>query len=81
MDPRFYRGASGEWVVVGSAGFKGPPAPDGIVEIAYGIAPDFQGMGYATETARALTAYAFESGQVRIVRAHTLPEPTHRRAC
>ena len=60
--------------VVGHAGFKGPPASDGVVEIAYGIAPDSQGKGYATEAAQALTAYAFNSGKVRVVRAHTLPE-------
>src|SRR5262245_48549300 len=61
--------------VVGSAGFKGPPDADGMVEIAYGIHPDQQGKGYATEAAQALTAYALGSGQVRVVRAHTLPEP------
>jgi ribosomal-protein-alanine N-acetyltransferase len=59
--------------VVGSAGFKGPPA-DGVVEIAYGLSPEYQGRGYATEAAEALTAYAFSSGKVRVVRAHTLPE-------
>jgi RimJ/RimL family protein N-acetyltransferase len=59
--------------VVGSAGFKGPPA-NGLVEIAYGLSPEYQGKGYATEAAAALTAYAFDSGEVRVVRAHTLPE-------
>ena len=59
--------------VVGSAGFKGPPA-DGVVEIAYGLSPEYEGKGYATEAAAALTAYAFDSGEVRVVRAHTLPE-------
>ena len=61
--------------VVGSAGFKGPPEADGVVEIAYGVHPDHQGKGYATEAAQALTAYAFSSGKVRLVRAHTLPLP------
>src|SRR5262245_60028542 len=61
--------------VVGSAGFKGPPDADGVVEISYGVTPDHQGKGYATEAAQALTAYAFSSGQVRVVRAHTRPEP------
>ncbi|MEX2153261.1 MAG: GNAT family N-acetyltransferase [Gemmatimonadaceae bacterium] len=60
---------------IGSCGFKGPPSADGCVEIAYGIDPDHQGKGYATEAAEALTAYAFRSGQVRVVMAHTLPEP------
>jgi len=60
--------------VIGSAGFKGPPDSAGIVEVAYGIVPGFQGHGYATEAAAALVAFAFASGQLRLVRAHTLPE-------
>jgi RimJ/RimL family protein N-acetyltransferase len=60
--------------VVGQCGFTGPPDADGVVEIAYGIAPEHQGRGYATEAAAALTQYAIGSGKVRIVRAHTLPE-------
>ena len=61
-------------VIVGTAGFKGPPGADGMVEIAYGVAAEHQGKGFATEAAQALVAYAFDSGQVRAVRAHTLPE-------
>lgn len=60
--------------IIGSAGFKGPPDSTGIVELAYGIVPSFQGRGYATEAA-AMVDFAFASGQVRLVRAHTLPEP------
>jgi len=60
--------------VIGKCGFKGPPGADGAVEIAYGVAPEHQGRGYATEAAEALAMYAFDSGQVRMVRAHTLPE-------
>jgi [ribosomal protein S5]-alanine N-acetyltransferase len=60
--------------VVGKCGFKGPPGADCAVEIAYGIAPEHQGKGFATEAAAALVSYAFDSGQVRVVRAHTLPE-------
>ena len=62
-------------VTVGSAAFKSPPSGDGVVEIAYSIAPEHQGKGFATEAAGALTAYAFQSGLVRVVCAHTLPEP------
>ena len=58
--------------VVGSCGFKGPPE-NGVVEIAYGVDLEQQGRGYATAAARALTAYAFATGRVRTVRAHTLP--------
>ena len=61
-------------VVIGTCGFKGPPGADDMVEIAYGVAPDHQGKGYATEAAEALVAYAFSSGKVRVVRAHTFLE-------
>ena len=62
-------------LVIGMASFKGPPGADGVVEIGYGVVPDYQGHGYATEAAQALVAFAFSSGRVRVVRAHTLPEP------
>jgi RimJ/RimL family protein N-acetyltransferase len=61
--------------VIGSAGFKGPPDSEGMVEVAYGIVPSFEGKGYATQAAKALVAYAIESGLVKIIRAHTLPTP------
>lgn len=62
--------------VIGSTGFKGPPDAEGVVEIAYGIAPAYQGRGYATEAAAALVAFAFNRAQVKLVRAHTLPTNT-----
>ncbi len=62
--------------VVGRCGFKGPPTEDGVVEIAYGVDSNYQRKGYATEAAQALVAYAFDSGRVRTVRAHTLPDAT-----
>jgi RimJ/RimL family protein N-acetyltransferase len=65
--------ANDSGLVVGLASFKGPPV-DGMVEIAYAIEPDQQGKGYATFAARALASFALESGQVRVVRAHTLPD-------
>ena len=60
--------------LVGTCGFKGPPEAEGTVEIAYGVAPDHQGKGYATEAAEALVGYAFSSGRVRVVCAHTFAE-------
>ena len=60
--------------VVGRCGFKGPPDGDGMVEIAYAVNPEHEGKGYATEAAGALVSYAFSHGQVRVARAHTLPE-------
>ena len=58
--------------VIGMCGFKGPPGEDGVVEIAYGIEPQHQGKGYATEAAAGLTAFAFRSPVARVVCAHTL---------
>jgi [ribosomal protein S5]-alanine N-acetyltransferase len=61
-------------LAIGSAGFKGPPDSDGVVEIAYGIVPSAQGKGYATEAAAALVDYAVKTADVKLIRAHTLPE-------
>ncbi len=58
-------------VLVGSCAFKGPPSSDATVEIAYGIDEAYRGRGYATEAANALTAFAFGTGEVQRVRAHT----------
>ena len=59
---------------IGDCGFKGPPDSDGAVEIAYHVYPDHESRGYATEAAAALTSYAFTRPDVKVVRAHTLPE-------
>lgn len=57
---------------IGDAGFKGPPSEDGFIEVAYGIEPDHQGKGFATEAAQALIAFARQTPGVRVVRAHTM---------
>jgi ribosomal-protein-alanine N-acetyltransferase len=62
-------------LVIGTVGFKGPPDEDGMVEIAYGIAPGYQKRGYATEAAEAGVTYAFKHPEVCLVRAHTMPNP------
>jgi RimJ/RimL family protein N-acetyltransferase len=64
----------GDERVIGSAAFKGAPDEDGVVEIAYGIAPSYEGHGYATEAAKALVAFARERVDVTSIRAHTKPE-------
>jgi RimJ/RimL family protein N-acetyltransferase len=63
----------GRGTVVGSCAFKGPPSAEGVVEIAYGVEPDYRGRGYATEAARALVDFALGRGAVRLVCAHTQP--------
>jgi len=63
-----------EKLVVGNAAFVGPPNDAGEVEIAYGVVPSFEGCGYATQAASALTEFAFTDDRVQTVIAHTLPE-------
>ncbi len=60
--------------LIGLASFNDAPDAGGAVEISYGIADAYTGRGYATEAARLLIAHAAASGQVRMLRAHTLPE-------
>ena len=58
---------------VGQCGFKAPPDASGVVEIASGIAPGFEGRGFATEAAGELVRFALGQAGVTCVRAHTLP--------
>ena len=60
--------------LVGMCAFKGHPNDAGEIEIAYETAPRFEGLGYATQMARALVAIAFRAPEVRQVIAHTLPD-------
>jgi [ribosomal protein S5]-alanine N-acetyltransferase len=60
--------------IIGNAAFKGPPDDEGVVEVGYGIVPQFQGRGYASAATQALLEFATADQSVRIVRAHTLPE-------
>lgn len=61
-------------MAVGTAGFKGPADADGVVEIAYGVIPTFEGQGLASEAAAALVKFALATPGVKEIRAHTLPE-------
>ena len=60
--------------LVGTAGYKGPPDPEGTVEVGYGVVRDQQRRGYASETVRGLLANAFARPAVRRVIAETYPE-------
>lgn len=55
--------------LVGDVGFKGPPGPDGSVEIGYGIVPPFRRKGLATEAVRGLLAWAWAQPGVRQITA------------
>ncbi|HST29899.1 MAG TPA: GNAT family N-acetyltransferase [Chthoniobacterales bacterium] len=61
-------------VLIGTCGFPGPPDSNGTAEIAYGIAPTYQGRGYATEAAKYLIEFATKDPRVRAICAHTLAE-------
>lgn len=59
---------------IGAAGFFGPPAPDGSVEIGYSVALPHRGQGFATEMVRALVGSALSLANIQQVIAHTHPE-------
>lgn len=61
--------------VVGTCGYKSAPRADGGIEIAYSTFPEFERRGYGGAMAGALVQRAIASGAVRVVHAHTLPEP------
>ena len=55
---------------VGELCFKGL-SPGGMTEIGYGILPEFQGRGYATEAVKTVTQWAFSQPDVRCITAET----------
>jgi RimJ/RimL family protein N-acetyltransferase len=61
-------------LVIGTAGYKGRPTSEGLVEIGYGIVHDHRRRGYASEATRGLVAHAFSMRDVTAVIAHTLPD-------
>jgi RimJ/RimL family protein N-acetyltransferase len=63
-------------ILVGSAGYKGPPGDDGTVEVGYGIVSDHQRQGFASEATRGLLAHAFARPAVKRVIAETFPDMT-----
>jgi RimJ/RimL family protein N-acetyltransferase len=54
-------------MVIGDAGFKGPPDGKGTVEIGFSILPEHRGLGFAKEAVRALIEHAFSTGMVRTI--------------
>ena len=63
--------------VIGLAGYKGPPAEDGTVEVGYGVLDEHRRRGYATEATRALVERAFAFPAVTRVIAETYPHLEH----
>jgi RimJ/RimL family protein N-acetyltransferase len=63
-----------EDVVVGHAGFHGPPDEAGMVEIAYSVVPDRRRQGYARAMLVELLRRAAAEPSVRTVRATISPD-------
>ena len=57
--------------LVGSGGFKGGPDADGVVEVGYGVAPEFRRRGLASEGLAGLCASALGDERVRRIIADT----------
>jgi RimJ/RimL family protein N-acetyltransferase len=60
-------------VVVGHAGFHGPPDESGMVEVGYSVDPAHRRQGYARATLAALLERASAEPDVRTVRASISP--------
>jgi [ribosomal protein S5]-alanine N-acetyltransferase len=60
--------------LVAGAGYFGPPAADGTVEIGYSTAPEWRGQGYCAEIVTALTARALATEGVQRVVAEVHEE-------
>ena len=71
-----YQNDSGDWV--GDLCFKGLPE-NGHPEIGYGLLPEYEHQGYATEAVRAACRWAFGQPGVTAVEAETDPGTPPRR--
>lgn len=58
-------------LVIGGAGFMGPPGKDSAVEIGYGVAAEWRNRGIATEAVRGLIEFVWSQSAVQRVFATT----------
>ncbi len=65
---------AGQRTLIGSGGFKGKPNADGTVEVGYGVLPEFQNQGYATEAVRSLVIWALSHQRIERVIAESFPD-------
>jgi RimJ/RimL family protein N-acetyltransferase len=72
--------AEPQGVVVGHAGFHGPPDADGVVEVAYSVDPAHRRKGYAKAMLRVLLERADADPAVTAVRASIRPDNLGSRA-
>ena len=61
-------------VAIGGIGFHGPPDEAGRVEIGYNIIPAYEGQGYATEMARQVIDWAFQTPGIERITAQCLDD-------
>lgn len=61
-------------VVVGRAGFHGPPDGSGMIELGYAVDPSFRRLGYARAALVALLEWAHGVDAVQTVRATISPQ-------
>jgi RimJ/RimL family protein N-acetyltransferase len=67
-------------IVVGHGGFHGPPDDDGVVEVAYSVAPEHRRKGYAKAMLKVLLERADADPRVTAVRASIRPDNLGSRA-
>jgi ribosomal-protein-alanine N-acetyltransferase len=67
---------SSDRVLVGTAGYKGPPSEAGVVEVGYSIVSEYQRRRLATEATAELVRSAFAVPRVTAVIAETLVDGT-----
>ena len=68
------KGDGTDRILIGAAGYAGPPSEEGSVEVGYGIVSDYRRRGYASEAVGGLLAHAFTRPEILRVIAHTKPE-------
>ena len=61
-------------LVIGHAGYHGPPDENGMVEVGYSVDPRYRRRGHAREMLAELIRRAQSEPQVRIVRASISPD-------
>ena len=54
--------------IIGSTSFHGPPSTDGMIEIGFGIYPDFQGQGFGPEALIGMWSWAIGDAHVTTLR-------------
>lgn len=59
--------------LIGTAGCKGPPIADGMIEVGYGTLPEFQRRGYASEATAGVIQWALRDARVKTIAAETFP--------